>query len=291
MAGIALLGGDDGAEPSPSPVDVPRGRVVFASDREGDFEVYIADGDGSDPRNLTNDTARDEPAAPSPDGDLIAFRSNRDGPWEIYVMADDGSDVRRLTDGRGQHFWPSWSPDGERVAFTRDRDGGTAIVVVASDGSDVTEVVSEVPGHPGFSVLRRPTHARPMWTPDGAAILFEASDGENVEIFRVTIGSGEVDRLTDDPADDRAPAPSPDGETIVFTSDRGGEGHAVYAMTASGDEVTEIASSGSVPSFTPDGEHIVFVRGGDIYLMDADGGDPRRIVSGPGTEHAPRWVA
>ena len=79
----------------------PDGRhIAFASERDGNLEIYVMGFDGSNPRRLTDHPTRHRTFLPrwSPDGRHIAFVSERDGNLEIYVMASDGSNPRRLTD-------------------------------------------------------------------------------------------------------------------------------------------------------------------------------------------------
>jgi Tol biopolymer transport system component len=292
IAAALTMTGGDGDRPTPTPGvgRTPPGSVLFISEREGDFEVYLADRDGTNLRNLTNNASRDEPAAASPDGKQIAFRTDREGTYEIYVMNADGENQKRLTDGLGQNFWPTWSPDGSQIAFTRARDKTTGIYLMGADGSNVRQIVTDVPGHPGFKVVRRPTHARPGFSSDGKSILFEAVNGTNMDIFSIALGSGVATKLTTDPKSDRAASMSSDGKMIVFTSDRDGS-TGIYTMRADGSNPKRIASTGGVPSFTPDGKQIVFTKNGDVWIMDADGRNQRVLIAHEGTEHAPQWVA
>jgi WD40 repeat protein len=77
----------------------PDGRqVVLMSLRDGNWEVYIANLDGSNLRRLTRDPANDGLPTWSPDGRYIAFVTDRAGPWAMWVMRPDGSGQRRLFD-------------------------------------------------------------------------------------------------------------------------------------------------------------------------------------------------
>lgn len=89
------------------PVLSPDGeRVAFMSRRDGNWEVYVVNVDGSDLQRLTNDPAEDGLPAWSPDGNAIAFVSNRGGPWAVWAMTPDGSGQRQL-------FTMQGSPDGQ----------------------------------------------------------------------------------------------------------------------------------------------------------------------------------
>jgi hypothetical protein len=91
---------------------------------------------GADPVRLTNNSARDESPAWSPDGLKIAFVSTRDGNREIYVMNVDGTNQTRLTTNSAEDNHPDWSPDGTQIAFMSNRDGHDQIYVMNADGSD-----------------------------------------------------------------------------------------------------------------------------------------------------------
>jgi Tol biopolymer transport system component len=188
----------------------PNGQIVFSSNRDGNYEIYTMNADGTDQTRLTdNDNALDRQPSWSPDGEKIAFVSDRDSTGEgdevgdvnaIYSMnADDGSDVTRLTDNDvplDSH--PSWSPDGEKIAFVSFRDGNNEIYSMnADDGSDVTRLTDDT---------RNDLY--PSWSPDGEKIAFasnrDTTEGDEIYSMNADDGS-DVTRLTDNDADDREP--------------------------------------------------------------------------------------
>ena len=65
-------------------------RLLFSSNRDGNWEIYMMNADGSNQINLTHHPADDRGPVWSPDGKRVAFFSNRDGNEEIYVMYSDG---------------------------------------------------------------------------------------------------------------------------------------------------------------------------------------------------------
>jgi LysM repeat protein len=94
-------------------------RVVFMSSRDGNWEVYTVNMDGSGLKRLTNNAARDGLPTWSPDGKSIAFVSDRDGAWAIWAMDAGGGNQRKLFNlgggyGSGEYDWTreriSWGP-------------------------------------------------------------------------------------------------------------------------------------------------------------------------------------
>lgn len=110
-------------------------RIAFDSFREGSWDVYTMNADGSAVTRLTNDAAKDIAPNWSPDGDKIAFQSNRSGTDEIYTMNADGSSQARLTAESADERGPMWSPDQTKIAFESNRSGTTEIYTMNADGS------------------------------------------------------------------------------------------------------------------------------------------------------------
>ncbi|GAI97950.1 unnamed protein product, partial [marine sediment metagenome] len=74
-----------------------KNKIAFTSDRDGNYEIYLLNIDGSEQVRLTNNPAGDGNSSFSPDGTKIAFTSDRDGNGEIYIMNVDGSEQTNLT--------------------------------------------------------------------------------------------------------------------------------------------------------------------------------------------------
>src|SRR3984893_17675424 len=98
-----------------------RHKIIYESNRDGNFELYLCNADGSNPVNLTNTKDVDELyPKPSPDGTKICFVAD-EGKGEaksrnIYYMNSDGSDRIKVTENGRE---PCWSPDGTQIAYLK----------------------------------------------------------------------------------------------------------------------------------------------------------------------------
>ncbi len=273
------------AEPPATPVAGTIGEMAFASDLDGDFEIWLINADGRNPRQLTDNAFMDSSPAWSPDGRQIAFVSNRDGNDEIYRMNADGSDVRRLTDTPdASESFPAWSPDGQRISFDSDRGGNWDVYVMDSAGSNLQRLTD----HPGEDWIS-------SWSPDATQIAFESKRDGNYELYVVEADGKTPQRLTQNTVQDGAPKWSPTGAQIAFFSRRDGDAE-IYVMDSDGSHpkrLTNHARDDSFPAWSPDGTQIVFTssRTGhdEIYVMDADGRAVRQVTDNGAQNWSPAW--
>ena len=295
---VALVGGMVvliGPRPEPAEGAFPgvNGKIAFVTDRDGNFEIYVMNADGSGQTRLTNDPASDLGPAWSPDGTQIAFASDRDGNSEIYVMNADGSGQKRLPGDSAFDGVPAWSPDGTKITFTSLRDGNFEVYVMDADGSDQTNI-SDNGAQDGFSA----------WSPNGSKIAFATDRDGNAEIYTMNEdGTGQIN-VTNNPAADGRPAWSPDGSKIAFDTDRDGNSE-IYTMNPDGSKQTRLPDPaiGAVPAWSPDGSQIAFTSARDdpdpsgcgalcnfeIYVMNADGSGQTNLSNSAARDLAADW--
>ena len=159
--------GPDAAQPAsdaPAANIVPWARLVFQSYRDGNWEIYRANPDGSGAARLTNNPALDKDARLNRGATRIVFASDRaGGDFDIFAMNADGSGVTALTNDSTEDQTPDWSPDGARIAFESYRHGinNGEVYVMNANGSGQTRLTNS-PGYDGS----------PSWSPDGSKIAF-----------------------------------------------------------------------------------------------------------------------
>jgi Tol biopolymer transport system component len=253
--------------------------VAFYSDRDGNLQIYVMNSDGSDPRNVSNNSFQDYTPVWSPDGRRIAFASTRDGNYEIYTMAADGSDVLRLTEDGAEDQNPQWSPDGSRIAFRSRRDGNDEIYVMGSDGSNPTRITSNTSQETYLT-----------WSPDGQHLAVETDRDGNAEIYVMSAGGADQHNVSNNAASDIHPSWSPDGSQLVFASDRSGD-YEIYLMDVDGSaatRLTEASGRDDLPTWGAQGR-ILFRSSRDgsdyeIWSMAEDGSDATPLTQNSATD-------
>ena len=262
-------------------------RIVFASNRDGDWDIYSMDVNGNNVVQLTDHPKSDKYPACSPDGRRIAFTSERDVTRDLYVMDSDGKNLVRLTQDNFKEGRPSWSPDGTRIAFSvfRFDVGNSEIYAMDADGNNLTRLAK----HKWHDVA-------PSWSPDGSKIAFVSfrDGGFNTpqHIFVMNADGTERRNLTGDTHLKRnwGPTWSPDGRKIAFRSRFFDVPPSIdiFVITADGKELEQLTDGprGSwSPVYSPDGTKIAFVssRDGDhnIYVMDTDGRNAVKLTRTP----------
>ena len=98
--------------------------IAFATDRDGNSELYKLKPDGTEITRLTDHPGIDCRPKWSPNGRWIAFVSNRAGREDLYLLPASGGEPIRLTEHAAVDDHPAWSPDGRSLAFVSLRDGG-----------------------------------------------------------------------------------------------------------------------------------------------------------------------
>ncbi len=265
------------------------GRIVF-NDQTGALVLVNPDGTGLVRLAKTGTPDQYIGASFSPDGTRIAY-SKVGNDADIYTIRPDGSDQREVTFSRGIDIDPTWSGDGSQIAFETNRNGNWDVYAVNADGSSPVQLTS--------SPLNEED---PAWSRSGKiAYTVESVAGSKRDIWVMNAdGSGKT-QLTNAPNFSENPNWSPDGQWIVFESDRAEKGNLdIYKMHPDGSGLTQLTNSpalDALAAFSPDGQKIVFVSdraakdSRKLFVMTADGGAQTRLikVSGFSFQMVPDW--
>jgi eukaryotic-like serine/threonine-protein kinase len=174
------------------PAVSPDGRhVFFASNRAGRFNIWRADADGANPRQITDGDDEQFPSV-TPDGAWVVYQGVADGVPRLWRVRPDGTDREQLTDYYSN--WPAVSPDGARIALGYLEKPGEQLkhAVVSADGGR-PEKVFELP----LLTLTAFVWQRIRWTPDGRSLAYiDDRDGVS-NIWGQPLDGRAPKRLTD----------------------------------------------------------------------------------------------
>jgi dipeptidyl aminopeptidase/acylaminoacyl peptidase len=265
-------------------------KIGFASNADGDWDIYVVEYAGGGITNLTDDSPSiDWRLDWSPDGSQIAFTSDRDGDFDIYTMDADGRNVfnvTQATDPTGaDDRSPSWSPDGTEIAFASDRYAGASFEICRIDPAGASAPVRLTREAVIYT-------ADAEWSPDGSAIAFRR--GNPTAIWRMDRNGGNQVQLSlFATIGDEEPAWSPDGLSIVFGRKPTQGAKHLYVMDAMlGESVGPAAQYtfggyNEYPTWSPDGAEIAHSHDGGVYTMSAMPGAAREVLVSAGT--MPEW--
>ena len=160
--------------------------VAFASTRDGNTEVYIANRDGSNVRQLTHHPSIDTSPTWSPSGTQIAFVSDRTGSPQLYVVGVDGLDSRPLRIGESYCDRPTWSPAPyNEIAFAARSGPGFDIKVFDVATNSVHALTSG-----------EGSNESPSWAPNGRHLAFASNRNGKYQIFTVGRDGKNVRQIT-----------------------------------------------------------------------------------------------
>jgi TolB protein len=275
------------------------GKIVFSSNRSGDYEIHAMNADGTGVVQLTKAVGDDSDPTWSPDGKRILFTSDRDhqdsNPQkvssEIYVMNADGSAPKRLTTNEFQDWSPHWSPDGKQIVYASSLTEPGNNFDVFTMNADGTGRKNLTPG-PGRDFI-------PLWSPNGKIVFSSDDDGE-YDLYVMDADGGPVTKLFEDPHSDHPSSWSPNGEQLLFRRFDPSESHTnLYVVNADGSNVRQLTTGAGLfdccAVWSPDGKQIAFAsdRNGthDIFVMNSDGSNQRVLLGGSPWESPGGWKA
>ena len=214
----------------------------------------------------------------------FAVSGSFSGNKEIYTVDFDGYGLTRITKNGSINIQPAWDHTGTRIAYTSYAAGNPDLYVADLGGGQITRISA-----------RNGINSGADWHPTRNLIALTLSPGGNPDVYTIDGSTGrQVAQLTNDLGIDVAPAYSPDGSMMAFTSDRSG-GPQLYVAAADGSNPRRVTFMGNYnvdPSWSPDGKTLAFVgRDGnfDVLTVDIDGSNLTRITQGQGDNEDPTF--
>lgn len=201
--------------------------------------------------------------------------------------------IIQLTNSHAIDVRPAWSPDNRLIAFQSNRDSSTFhIYVMNADGSNPR------------ALTRGPADDRhPVWMPDGKSILFDSSDGNQREIWQVSLADGSLKQITHSGAQANFPSPSPDGQRIAFYIYQGNtldlwtariDGSQAKKLTNGLASATNNQCTFAChwAAWSPDSRTIAYSAGelDTIWTIGGDGADSNQVIANGQDNHFPWFL-
>jgi Tol biopolymer transport system component len=293
--GAALAGcADSPVRPKSNPT-----RIVFASARVLNTEIWVMNADGSDQKQLTFTSNSSGAPSWSPDGSRILFTRwwlvGSDLRSGLFRMKSDGSEVTCLDSIPDAYYGsPHDSPDGTRIVCERSGPSGSREVwLLNADGSSPMNLT------PGGE-----RGASPEWSPDGTRILYSRETAIGWRIYTMKPDGTDTLKVLETGvanSNQYQPSWSPDGASIVYVDDHGVHTATDFSwidiVNADGSNARPLTplTNGirSEPCWSRDGLRIAYrddIFPADIFSMDPDGSDVINVSRYPGAHDiSPDW--
>jgi TolB protein len=217
------------------PVFTPDGEgLLFSSNRNGSFDLYLLVFDQKQLIQLTNRVGNVVSPDYSPDGRRIVFANRPDNlPTSIWRMDSDGSNQRMLYQGPDSIVAVAWSPAGDKIAYAMSAGipQEYEIFIMDPDGMNHHRLTQGLKGIGGSL----------DWSPDGKYLLIYAGSINDNDIYRLDSISGELKQITDG-GNNAGASYSPDGRFIVFNSTRNAGQADLFIMRADGSNPQQLTN-------------------------------------------------
>ena len=274
-------------------------QIIFSSRRWWNYDIFISDIYNGHITQLTKNKWIDFNPSISPDSKKLLFVSDRDGNREIYKADIEwldgytqwrGNNLKNLTNSIEHDWTPVYSPVENKIVFSTyfPHNDNYDIFIMNDDGTN-KENLTNTSSYEKF----------PQFSPDGSFIIYQGWEKGKMEIFFLGLLDRNNINLTRNikynDIISHGNAFSPNGEYIVFTSERDGNRN-IYLMKANGSDLQQLTineSNDYEPIFSPNGEYIVFTSERDgnkeIYIIDPITKKSTNLTNDSGDDWNPRF--
>lgn len=254
--------------------------IVFSSGPTGKKEIFVADYDGANIRQMTKHGSISIRPKMSPDGNRIAYLSYKDRYSFLYVFDRRTGASVPLSKEVGLNSSPSWSPKGDRMAMTLSKDGNTEIYLKDPDGKNPVRLTKNKDGD-----------TSPCFSPDGSRIAFVSDRGGNPQIYVMGADGSNQVRISHQGGNSYDPAWSPDGQKIAYAVEKKGQGFQIWTMSPDGSNPVQLTASGTneSPAWSQDSRHVMFARSGVLWTVNVNPIDERKVPRMSQACEGPSW--
>ncbi|MDQ4123571.1 MAG: winged helix-turn-helix domain-containing protein [Acidobacteriota bacterium] len=138
-------------------------KIAFASERTGNYEIWIADADGKNQRQLTNSSSSAGSPRFSSDGKFILYDAQTPNGSDIYIISVNGGEPRRLTQDGKNNSLAIWSIDGNWIFFLSNRGDGNQIWKMPASGGEPVKITK----HGAFEMFAAPNGKEIIYSKGG----------------------------------------------------------------------------------------------------------------------------
>ena len=254
---------------------IANSKIAFVGTHTGHKEIYVADADGANVRQLTNDATISVGPKLSPDGNHLVYTGYKSGYADVYEIELGSGARNRIIKFPGTNTGAAYSPNGRELAVILSKDGNPELYTTSTSGSGAHRL-TRTPG----------VESSPTWSPSGDEIIYSSDDRGGPQLYRISASGGTGRLLSTGHGYNTEPNWSPDGKRVAFTVREGGFTIAILDL-GSGNSHT--VGSGEGPAWGADSRHLIFAEGGALILLDAQTGQKTTLVSGLGKISEPTW--
>jgi len=260
-------------------------KIAFVSDCTGHKELYTADYDGHNVRQLTALGRIVLSPAYSPQGDKIAFIRFKDNGTVLSILDVASGAIIDVLSPEEIAASPAWSPDGKLIAVSISVHGNSDLYLFDVGSGTLTRLTYE-----------KSIETSPTFAPNGRSIAFTSDRTGRPQIYVMNIDGSGLRRLTFEGRHNESPAWSPDGSLIAYAALKG-NAFELRLIGPDGDgpyTVVEELSDGESPAWSPDGQKLIFSARDEgtfsaLYLVNRDGSGLTKVVSIVGNCSEPSW--
>lgn len=248
-------------------------QIIFESDRDGNWEIYLMKVDGTEQQRLTSHDSADRRPTWHPSGKMILFESTREGKngLFIYSLIKEWVKPIPLPEIEGEVIFAHFAPSGKQIAFSvQEGERVFNLYTIRKNGKKLRALT-----------IGQQRSLFPAWSPSCAEIAFFSrrdTDNKDDEIYSLNLETLETTRLTFWPKHNFCPAWSPDGSQIAYAQSMEGSRPEIYVMDKNGENARRITyneDGDTLPAWSPDGTRLLITayRNGNYEICEVELGN------------------